>query len=101
MRDFAKGFYNSPAWKQTRRAYAKSVGGLCEPCLKQGLFNAGVIVHHKVILTPDNIGNPDATLNWNNLELVCRDCHAKYHDRRQRRYKLDDLGRVIIPPSSI
>lgn len=94
MKEFAKAFYNSPGWKRTRQAYARSVGGLCEPCMKRGLFNAGEIVHHKIVLTPENIDDPTVTLNWNNLELVCRECHAAYHERSKKRFKIDSLGRV-------
>ena len=94
MRDFAKTFYSSKAWKQTRAAYAKSKGNLCERCLKKGLIVPGVIVHHKVYLTPENINDPAVSLNWNNLELVCADCHAEEHNRLQRRYTVDECGRV-------
>jgi len=99
-KDFARAFYDSPAWKRTRRAYASSVGGLCERCLRSGRYVAGVIVHHINHLTPENIQDPDVTLNWNNLELVCRDCHAQIHEdeirrRAPRRYRVDKFGRVI------
>lgn len=94
MKDYAKGFYCSLAWKNTRRAYAKSKGGLCERCLAKGLYRAGVIVHHKVYLSPENINDPAVSLNWDNLELVCRDCHAQEHDGLKRRYTVDELGRV-------
>ena len=94
MKDYARTFYSSKAWKDTRRAYTKSKGGLCERCLRKGLYRAGEIVHHKVYLTPENINDPNVSLCWDNLELVCRDCHAKEHDRRQRRYKVDGMGRV-------
>lgn len=94
MRDFARTFYSSTAWKKTRAAYAKSKGNLCERCLKKGLIVPGVIVHHKVYLTPDNINDPAVSLNWNNLELVCADCHAEEHNRLQRRYTVDEHGRV-------
>ena len=40
---------------------------------------SGYIVHHKVLLTPMNINNPDVTLNWKHLEYVCQDCHNKEH----------------------
>lgn len=96
MKDYAARLYKSLAWQQTREAYAKSVGGLCEICLSKGLYNAGEIVHHKVHITPENINDPNITLNWENLELVCRECHASLHDRRKRRYSLDDMGRVIF-----
>ncbi len=94
MKEWARAFYKSQAWKRCRASYAASVGGLCERCLARGMYTPGVIVHHKVHLTPDNIGDPSVTLNWDNLELVCRDCHAELHDERQRRYKIDPNGGV-------
>jgi len=94
MQDFAKGFYNSPAWKKLRREYAKSKGRLCERCLSKGMFRPGEIVHHKIPITPENVSNPDITLNPDNLQLLCRDCHAAVH-KPGKRYKVDELGRVI------
>lgn len=94
MKEFAKAFYTSQAWKECREAYRKSVGGLCERCLKSGLYTAGEIVHHKIHITPDNINDPNVTLNWDNLELVCRDCHAEIHGDK-RRYKIDAVGNVL------
>lgn len=96
MKEFAQEFYNSKAWKDCRKAYRKKVGGLCERCLRDGIAEAGVIVHHKIELTPENIGRPDISLNHDNLELLCRKHHAEAHGARQRRYRLDELGRVII-----
>lgn len=96
MKDFAKTFYKSKAWKTCRAAYAQSVGGLCEECLKAGRYIPGEIVHHKIELTPDNIDRPEVTLDWNNLELLCRECHAEMHGARQTRYKVDEYGRVTV-----
>lgn len=96
MKEYAERFYSSKAWKECRKAYRKKVGGLCERCLAEGRISAGVIVHHKIYLTPENINRPDIILNPANLELLCRDCHAKEHEGRQRRYKVDELGRVIV-----
>lgn len=94
MKDFAKSFYTSRAWKNCRRAYAASVGGLCEECKGKGLVVPGEIVHHKTELTPQNINDASVTLNWDNLELVCREHHAQAHGARQRRYTVDAVGRV-------
>lgn len=94
MREFAADFYNSRAWKDCRDAYAKSKGNLCERCLAKGLYNPGIIVHHKIHLTPENIGDPEITLGWDNLELLCRDCHGEEHKKIRRRYTVDELGRV-------
>jgi 5-methylcytosine-specific restriction endonuclease McrA len=95
VKDFAKSFYTSRAWKNCRRAYAASVGGLCEDCKAKGLITPGEIVHHKTELTPENINDPAVTLSWSNLRLVCRECHARKHGARERRYTVDPLGRVI------
>ena len=39
----------------------------------------GYIVHHKNYISKDNIYNTDITLDFNNLELLCMDCHNKEH----------------------
>ena len=78
-KEFSKKFYNSKAWLDCREGYIKSVHGLCNRCLKQGNIVNGYIVHHKILLTPSNIDNPDITLNWNELEYLCIDCHNKEH----------------------
>lgn len=96
MQDYAKGLYKSKAWQRCRAAYIKSVGGLCERCLANGLYVPGEIVHHKIYISPANISNPEITLNFNNLELLCRDCHGKEHKTNEKRYKVDELGRVVF-----
>lgn len=74
MKDFAKSFYLSTAWRKTRAYILKRDMGLCVRCGKPG-----EIVHHKVHLTPQNINNPDITLSEDNLETLCRECHAIEH----------------------
>lgn len=81
-RDFAIKFYNSKQWKKCRETYKQSVNGLCERCLKNGKYVAGEEVHHKIYLTPENINNPDITLNWENLELLCSSCHSIEHNEK-------------------
>lgn len=94
MRDFAKQFYTSQAWKKCRESYTKKARGLCEVCLAKGYYVPGEIVHHKVHITPQNISDPSVTLNYDNLQLVCRECHAEIHGRKKRRYTIDAQGRV-------
>ena len=100
MQEWAASFYKSKAWQRTRLAYAKSVGGLCERCLKRGVYSAGVIVHHKIYLDPETIRHPEIALNADNLELLCRDCHGAEHAVIKKRWKVDELGRVILPPGA-
>lgn len=96
MHDFAADFYFGIAWKECRRAYAKSVGGLCEVCMARGIYKAGEIVHHKTHLNAVNIHDPQVALNWDNLQLVCRDCHAEIHRKVEKRYEVDDFGRILL-----
>lgn len=76
-RDFAEAFYKSAAWLHCRAAYIEHVHGLCERCRRPGY-----IVHHKKYLTPENINDPDITLNFDNLEYLCLDCHNAEHGSR-------------------
>lgn len=96
MKEWQQPFYTSQAWKNTREEYKKSVGGLCELCYEQGIVKAGELVHHKIPLNPQNITNADIALDWSNLQCLCREHHAAVHDKKMRRYKLDELGRVIF-----
>ena len=73
-KDWAKAFYKSAAWQKCRAAYIQSVFGLCERCQRPGW-----IVHHKIKLTPGNIGDPNVTLAWENLQYLCQDCHNREH----------------------
>lgn len=95
------GFYRSQAWKDTRRNYKQSVGGLCERCLAKGIITPAEIVHHKTPLTADNVKDLNISLSWKNLEALCRQCHAEVHDemyadRSGRRYTIDQSGRIRI-----
>ena len=73
-KEFSKKFYNSKAWLDCREGYIKSVYGLCNRC-----NSPGYIVHHKILLTPSNIDNPEVTLNWSELEYLCQPCHNTEH----------------------
>lgn len=98
MKPFAERFYKGKAWQKTREAYWQYRQGLCEICLSKGIIKPCEIVHHKIELTPDNITDPTIALSFDNLQAVCRDCHADLHNKSLRRYKIDELGRVIIKP---
>ena len=98
MKDFAKMFYKSKAWRQCRDSYIKSVGGLCQECLRAGLIEPGLIVHHKIELTPENISDPSIALNHDNLMYLCQRHHNEIHGgaKEFKRYAVDPTGRVRI-----
>ena len=105
MKDFAERFYKSKAWQRVREQVWKRDRGLCHWCLNKGIIRQGEEVHHLVELTPETIRDESISLNPDNLVTLCRECHGTTKRNRGQRYKLDELGRVIItedrPPSKI
>lgn len=93
-KEYAKRFYASKAWRDTQKAYMQSKHYVCERCGR-----SAVIVHHKTYITPANINDPNITLNWDNLEALCQDCHNKEHfqDRSVTAEGLtfDDQGNLV------
>lgn len=69
---WAKRLYNSAAWRKCRESYIASAFGLCE---SKGCGKPGYIVDHIVELTPENINDPNITLNHENLQYLCLVCH--------------------------
>ncbi len=100
-KEFAKSLYNSKAWQDCRQSYIDyrvSVdGGMCEECGEE----IGYIVHHTILLTPDNIHDHSVALNHEHLKYECKRCHDKeeYHfkpPQKKRRYTFDENGAVIM-----
>ena len=94
-REFSKSFYKSAAWLKCREGYIKSVGGYCEDCMARGIYKPGVVVHHIVPLTPDNIRDPAIALGYGNLRLVCQDCHAAEHHPSGLRFRFGPDGEIL------
>jgi len=96
-REFAKQFYSSKAWQDCRNEYAKRKYYLCENCLRRGIYRPGEIVHHIIELDPININNPEITLSFSNLQLLCRDCHAEIHSKSSegRRFVYGENGEIL------
>lgn len=88
MKDYAERFYKSDLWVKTREGFIKERtmidGGMCERCHQR----LGFIVHHKEHISPENINDPEVTLNFENLEYLCKLCHNKEHkDEMHKREK--------------
>jgi 5-methylcytosine-specific restriction endonuclease McrA len=67
-------FYDTVAWKRLRKYIRIKYHGVCQRC-----GNAGNYVHHIKHVTDKNVGDPDVTLNEDNLTLLCLDCHNFVH----------------------
>lgn len=73
-KDYAISFYKSQVWIKCRNGYMESQHYICERC-----GELAEICHHKEYITPENINDPNITLNWDNLEALCRTCHQHEH----------------------
>ena len=99
-KEYAKDFYNSPAWKKTRKAYYIFQRGQCERCGQKAVLEAAhvrgrgrdVIIKEAFEAAGELIsGNVyDVNLdtfaqyvynehtNPDNFHFICRDCHREY-----------------------
>ena len=102
-------FYNSRAWKDVRKSIWLKQNLLCNRCGKPVYIN-GIsdylpkekrrtgIVHHKIYLDNTNVYDPNITLNVENLEGICKECHELEHHKdisTRKDYLFDDEGNFI------
>ena len=103
-----KDFYHSKAWQDVRKVVWLKQNLLCNRChrpvyvdgisnyIPKGQRRTG-IVHHKIYLNELNINNKDVTLNIDNLEGLCKDCHEKEHNKGNAirdNYYFDEQGNI-------
>lgn len=93
MKEWAKEFYHSKEWRSTRKKFLYSRQNVCERC-----GEIAKIAHHKIYLTRYNINNLEISLNWDNLEALCQECHNTEHLKKikKRRYSFDNEGNLIL-----
>ena len=70
-------FYNSIAWKNLRNQKFYDANGLCELCKKDGIIKQGKEVHHIIPIEEDW----NKRFDYDNLILLCPDCHNAQHER--------------------
>ena len=89
-----EAFYTTKAWRKCRASFLNERGGLCEICFSKGLIEPAVHVHHKIPITPQNLGDPRITLSHDNLMALCEECHQAQH--RKKRWRADAMGHVEL-----
>lgn len=82
-----KSFYKSDEWVKFRQVvinermdFIKKVN-YCSKCGKQIVNKYDMIVHHINELTEQNVNDVTVSLNPDNVEIICFDCHNKEHAR--------------------
>lgn len=86
-----EAFYHSKAWINCRNSFMDAVNYICNRC-----GSPAAICHHKEYITINNINNPDITLNWDNLEPLCLDCHNKEHFKQDDGYFFNEDGDIYF-----
>lgn len=73
-------FYASKPWRDLRNLVILERGNRCEKCGK--VFSSDKLhVHHRIELTEENVNDVSISLNKDNLEVKCIDCHNAEHNR--------------------
>ena len=104
-----KDFYNSKAWKRVRKTVWLKQNLLCNRCHKPVYVDKlsewipkrdrrTGIVHHKEYLTDVNVYDDNISLNEENLEGICKECHEKEHHKdvsTRENYMFDENGNLI------
>ena len=69
---------------------------LCERCFARGEYTPAKVVHHKIWITPENVDDPHITLNFDNFQRLCQDCHAAVHSSTpESRVTFDENGNIV------
>ena len=87
-------FYHSPQWRRARAAYLEYRHHICERCGRPANF-----VHHKLHITPENVNDPSVTLDPDNFEALCHECHNAEHfgsGATATGLKFDGDGNLIV-----
>lgn len=84
-------FYKSDTWKLARQIKITQANGMCERCGR-----VGTEVHHIKRLNINNVNDVSISINPENLELLCKDCHNKEHKRFYRHQQFDKNGNLIL-----
>jgi len=94
MKEYARSFYTGKEWRKLSKLYMSSISYVCERC-----GGVAEICHHRKYITPQNINDPAITLNLDNLEGLCIDCHNKEHKRKYKgstnRTIFDSQGNIV------
>lgn len=105
-----KDFYNSKVWKDVRKTVWLKQNCLCARC-HLPVYVDGIsewipkenrrtgIVHHKIHLDNINVYDDEISLNEDNLEGLCIECHNQEHNpitSTREEYAFDEYGNLVL-----
>lgn len=83
--------YKDKRFIKARRIVIQRDKGLCQHCLKEGIYRKGTEVHHIVMLNEKNQHNEVIAFGTDNLILLCKNCHNDAHERNS------GITKFVIP----
>lgn len=83
-------FYNSSAWQKQRQYKMQLENYKCARC-----GDIAVDVHHKTTLTAESVNDINVSMNLDNLECICRNCHNKETHSTKVKYIFNKYGDLI------
>ena len=88
-------FYNSKRWRKIRNRVREREQMRCQMCHR--FIKGKSIVDHIIEITPFNKDDTDITLNEDNLQLLCVECHntKTFGGYTGRRGQVKDSGIVF------
>lgn len=87
--------YKSKRWQKLRKEKLLLTNGLCERCLKSGIYEPAFFVHHKEYVTEENYQDDNIFFNLDNTESLCKKCHNQEHFTSKEEYYFDENGDLI------
>lgn len=81
-----ESFYSQTAWRKLRsyviqERIARDGELVCDYCHRSIVAPYDAICHHVIPLTEMNVGNPEISLNPENIQVVHHNCHNQLHNR--------------------
>ena len=83
-------FYCSKKWRRVSAAYLSSKSYICERC-----GAPAVVCHHKKWLNDVNVHDPKISLDFDNLEALCQECHNAEHGLKHDVAVFNDAGELV------
>ena len=81
-------FYTTKAWRDLAYSLKIQANGSCNRCGHNVIDFKYLIGHHKIELSEDNVEDVSVSLNPDNIEVICHDCHNKEHRRFGHKQKV-------------
>lgn len=80
-----ESFYSQTVWKKLRsyviqERIARDGELVCDYCHRSIVAPYDAICHHVIPLTEMNVGNPEISLNPENIQVVHHNCHSQLHN---------------------